>query len=157
MPPSPEPARLASSLAKFSLVGVANTAVDYGLFAWLTLGAGWTAPWAHGTSVAAATLNSYLWNRNWTFRGSGGRAGVGQMVRFVTVNLASFGISLAALVALQAAGLPPLAAKAGAMLVTLVVNFAGNRWWVFPQRAEVLPAAPPGTPGQNTGGGSSSR
>ncbi|MDI3316598.1 MAG: glycosyltransferase [Bacillota bacterium] len=88
--------------ARFTVVGVGNTLVDFLLFNLLLHTAmllGWggsrpgsvPAPLAAGlnaVSFGVALLNSYLWNRSWTWRGS--RA---SFPRFVLVSLASAGAS----------------------------------------------------------------
>lgn len=153
MPPSPKPMSpkpvSASVLAKFSFTGLLNTAVDFAVFAALT-SLDWSPATSHTASTALATLNSFVLNRNWTFRNTRRQSDLVRLSKFVTLNLVSYGLSLGVLLAAGAQGLPPLAAKAGALIVTMTVNFAGNRWWVFPPAEEVLQAAPPGTQTQST-------
>lgn len=146
---SPRKPVSASVLAKFSFTGLLNTAVDFGVFAALTW-LGWSPAAAHTASTALATLNSFVLNRNWTFRNSRSQSDLVRLSKFVTLNLVSYGLSLGVLLAAGAQGLTPLAAKAGALVITMTVNFAGNRWWVFPPDQEGLQAAPPGTQTQST-------
>jgi putative flippase GtrA len=52
---------------KYSLTGVMNTAVDFGVFALLTwLGLGMYI--SQVISYSAGILNSYIVNRSWTFK-----------------------------------------------------------------------------------------
>jgi putative flippase GtrA len=148
MPPSTKPVS-ASVLAKFSFTGLLNTAVDFGVFAALTW-ANWSPAIAHTASTTLATLNSFVLNRNWTFRNTRHQSDLVRLAKFVTLNLVSYGLSLAVLLAAGAQGLSPLVAKAGALVVTMTVNFAGNRWWVFPPAEEGPPGAQPGAQIQNT-------
>lgn len=152
----PNPPVSATVLAKFSAVGVLNTALDYGLFALLTW-MGWNPAAAHTTSTVVATVNSYLWNHHWTFQVRG--SDQWRPIKFVALNLASYGLSLAVLLAASALGAPVLVAKAGALGVTLVVNFLGNRWWVFPPSPlpKDLQGARLDSPERNTTADSSSR
>lgn len=145
-----------SVVAKFSFIGLLNTAVDVAVFAALIWG-GWSPATAHTASTALATLNSFVWNRNWTFRHARRQSDFVRLVKFVTLNLVSYGLSLGVLVAASAQGLPPLIAKAASLVVTIMANFAGNRWWVFPPGKEGLRAAQPGAQTQSTEGDSLSR
>lgn len=155
--PAPDPRAEGRTAFRFSVVGVLNTAVDYGVFALLsTLGA-WPPAGAHTASVAAATVHSYLWNRNWTFRArtAGAAAEAARVLRFVVLNLASFGASLGAVVFLTSGVLwHPLAAKGLAIVVSMTVNYLGNRFWVFRGAGPVPPRGSPGTPGPGTADGS---
>ena len=117
-------------LRRFCLVGGLNTLVDGGVFALLNLaGLSW-AP-AHTVSYSAGVVNSFVWNRFWTFERRGRPAGP-EMLRFVLLNLLSWGLALGTIAVLtQAWAWPVLAAKVGAIAVSLLVNFAGSRLWVF--------------------------
>lgn len=139
----------ASVLAKFSFTGILNTAVDFAVFAALTW-LDWSPATAHTASTALATLNSFVLNRNWTFRNTRRQSDLVRLSKFIALNLVSYGLSLGVLLAAGAQGFTPLAAKAGALMITMTVNFAGNRWWVFPPAQEGLQAAPPGTQTQST-------
>ncbi len=57
--------------AKFVLVGILNTVLDIGLYLVLTRWIGVFARWrvvAKGISYGAGVLNSFCWNRSWTFK-----------------------------------------------------------------------------------------
>lgn len=123
---------------RFNAVGVFNTAVDFAVFAML-------AAWGASPMVAqfagygCGMLNSYYWNRNWTFRGasseaqSGGSTGdPATFVRFLAFNTATMALSLILMDALTGRfGWSAFAAKVVVTGFTVVVNFAGNRLWVF--------------------------
>ena len=126
----------ADSLAaacRFGLVGLLNTGVDALVFFLLTE-AGLSALPAHVCSYIAGLTNSFFWNKFWTFRRPGSFS-VGETVRFIVVNLAALSAAGAVLLAgRDLLGWPPLLAKAAALPFSLIVNFLGNRLWVFPAR-----------------------
>ena len=117
-------------LVKFGVVGVLNTAVDYAVF---TL-AGLLSPniyLAQSAGYCCGVLNSYCWNRRWTFR-SEGRFLSAELVKFIIVNLATYLASLGALWLLaDYLGINKYLAKLLLIGVTLVINFALSRLWVF--------------------------
>jgi putative flippase GtrA len=118
-------------MAKFAFVGVMNTGVDFAIFAALVYGLRSPTVWAQTVSYLCAFLNSYVWNRSWTFRSSG-RIDARELVRFGAVNAMSFLLTTAALLAMQKGwGWNPLAAKAASVAVSLAVNYTGSRLWVF--------------------------
>ncbi|MCS7243035.1 MAG: GtrA family protein [Candidatus Caldatribacterium sp.] len=121
-------------LGKFTIVGVANTLIDFGVFMVLHGRMGLSYPVSQVVSYSCGMTNSYLWNKFWTFR-SKKRVNLGEVARFILVNLASLGVALAVL-ALFRGGKQWGAAesKALATLGSLFVNFLGNRFWVFRER-----------------------
>ena len=93
---------------KFATVGAMNTAIDWSLAFLLTyytplpriMGAGFVnltgapvrpeaaAVWLTKViSSGTATINSFIWNRRWTFRIRDKQARVRQFAKFVTVNV----------------------------------------------------------------------
>lgn len=60
-------------LAKFGLVGVLNTAIDFGILNFLSVYTGATAGAAlipiKVASFSVALVNSYFWNKGWVFEG----------------------------------------------------------------------------------------
>lgn len=118
-------------MAKFALVGGLNTGVDFAVFVLLVYAFAMPPAGAQPISYACGVLNSYWWNRKWTFRSSS-RAHAAEMVRFAAVNGLSFLAASAVLVGLgQGAGWSPLTAKLASIAASLAVNYAGSRWWVF--------------------------
>ena len=114
---------------KFAFVGLLNTGIDVAIFFLLTRsGIPYVA--AQIVSYSCGAANSYLLNKFWTFRSSG--LSYAEIVRFTTVNLISLGISVIVLSLLHGmAGLDLAAAKGGATVCALAVNFLGNKLWVF--------------------------
>jgi len=62
------PEATAKEVGKFGIVGVINTAVDLGIFNLLKFLFGLSVIISNVVSVSAAIVNSYIWNKNWTFR-----------------------------------------------------------------------------------------
>lgn len=123
-------------LLKFALVGGVNTGIDFLLFTLLTVW-GWGYLPAQCVSFTCAVLNSYLLNRSWTFRDSAG-SGRFTFYKFVLLNILIL-LLTSGLIALlhQGIGWPVLVSKFIATAVGVLVNFTGNRVWVFRQNQNV--------------------
>lgn len=119
-----------AQFVKFNLVGLLNTALDYALFS-LQVWLGVPYLLAQCVSYMAGVANSYYLNKIWTF-GSREAASSGQAARFLVVNAVTLGLSLLLLyVAKDRLGMNEFLAKAAVTIVTMLVNFAGNKLWVF--------------------------
>jgi dolichol-phosphate mannosyltransferase len=82
-------------------------------------------------AFAVAVLNNFWWNRHWTFRARGGRAGF-QAARFFAVSVGAFLFAAAVLELLvSAAGVSELPAQAMAIIAATPLNFIGNKMWSF--------------------------
>lgn len=125
-------------LLRFNLVGLLNTAVDFGLFFILDrLGMPYLL--AQSCSYGCGIANSYLCNKHWTF-GLGGIKAM-ELLRFALVNLVVLGISVLLIYLFHSfLHFSLLAAKAAATMVTMLVNFSASRIWVF--RREPTPDSP---------------
>ena len=116
---------------KFAAVGVLNTLVDLGLFTLFAQVLGWDRYLSNLLSYGAGMLNSYIWNRSWTFRSRAGFFSPA-LVKFLTVNLSMLALSTAILyLGAGVLGLPQLLVKLGSTGVTMVCGFLLNRLWVF--------------------------
>ncbi|HHY11314.1 MAG TPA: GtrA family protein [Firmicutes bacterium] len=117
--------------ARFSMTGVTNTVVDFGVFFVLAHLVGVSVYVSQFIAYSTATVNSYFINRNWTFRQKGRFTG-GEFARFVIVNTCSLGLSLLCLRFFYGyLHLPKMIAKAVTACFTLPVNYFGSRLWVF--------------------------
>ena len=145
-------------MAKFAIVGVLNTLVDFAVFQTLNL----TLGWVYAAQVLGYTFgvtNSYLWNSNWTFREQRTRSWK-EVALFLLVNLASLGVSLGMMWLLRevfgvtnawAAQWMPKAisgfvkgdtiAKLIATVFAIAVNYLGNRLFVFRKKTDAAEAA----------------
>lgn len=121
-------------LGKFGVVGVANTLIDFGVFMLLHGRIGLAYPVSQVISYSCGMTNSYLWNKFWTFK-SQRPIHLFEVVRFVLVNLTSLGVALVLLALLrERRGWGAAESKALATLGSLLVNFLGNKLWVFRER-----------------------
>lgn len=120
-------------LLKFIVVGVANTAIDFSVYFFLTRYWPFFATnylFAHFCAFLLATGNSFFFNRNWTFRSRHPRP-LRQYCGFVLLQTFNLGLSsLLILLVIQAGG-HDLSAKIAASLVILLVNFCLSRYLVF--------------------------
>jgi len=135
-------------LVKFAIVGVLNTLVDFAVFQTLNLLLGWVYA-AQVFGYTCGIVNSYLWNSSWTFREQRTRS-LREMLLFLAVNLVSLGVSLGVMwLCREAFGLTNEWAaswmpdalsgfvkgdtidKLIATFVAIIVNFGGNRLFVF--------------------------
>jgi len=82
-------------------------------------------------AFVVAVLNNFWWNRRWTFRARGGRAGF-QAARFFTVSVAAFVFAAAVLELLvSVVGVAELPAQAISIIAATPLNFIGNKMWSF--------------------------
>lgn len=83
--------------AKFALVGVLNTLIDLGLLNILMLFFGITSGYWFAVFKAitftAATVNSYFWNKYWTFEKTG-QVKIGEFMQFFVVGGIGLGINV---------------------------------------------------------------
>ncbi|NLJ49066.1 MAG: GtrA family protein [Candidatus Atribacteria bacterium] len=117
---------------KFGLVGILNTAVDFGIFTFLNylLGEQYYRI-SQIISYSCAVLNSYYFNKSWTFQ-AGRRFNLIEMFKFLTINLISLGVSLFFLTLFhEKYQIGILLSKVGATFFSVLINFIGNKFWVF--------------------------
>ncbi len=116
---------------KFGLVGLANTAVDYGAFMALAGLAELPRELAQVVSYSLGVANSYALNSLFTFKKSR-LFDPARALRFGAVNVLSLGASL--LVLSLAASWPLTLAKLAAVAASICLNYLGSRFWVFKDR-----------------------
>ena len=145
-------------MAKFAIVGVLNTLVDFAVFQTLNLTLGWVYA-AQVLGYTAGIINSYLWNSNWTFREQRTRS-LRELVLFLLVNIASLGVSLGMIWLLKdgfgitnewvASWMPKAISgfikgdtvcKLIATVFAIAVNYLGNRLFVFKKQATIEPTS----------------
>ena len=119
----------ARQFVKFVLVGLTTTAINFAVYVVLLL-AGVYYLTAAVAAFSVATLNSYTWNRIWTFRA--GRHHVGKLAKFTMVQLAGLSLNLLGLwLLVEYAGLHEFPAQVLANGAVVVSNFIGNKFWTF--------------------------
>jgi len=135
---------LLHEMTKFGIVGMFNTALDFGLANLLHLGLHWHALAAKTVSVAVAATSSYFMNRHWTFRH---RARTGlrrEYTLFFLLNGVGLLIADACIVIVQD-GLHKTGAlwfniaQVAGLILGMVFRFTSYKRWVFvkPEEAAV--------------------
>ncbi|MGE6632286.1 GtrA family protein [Bacillus sp. NPDC077027] len=118
-----------NTFLRFCTVGVGNTLIDFGIFFILTA---CFVPYlvAQCFSYSAGMLNSYIWNRRWTFDVQK-KADKWELMKFITVNLIASLFTFFVLYVSQKSGVSLFVSKVMATIIGLAVNFIGSRLWVF--------------------------
>lgn len=135
---------------KFGTVGVSSSFIDLGILNVLIflsgIASGAWFPIFKGTSFVIALINSYFWNRNWTFK-SQDNANVMEFGKFFTISAVGFGInvSIASFIVnfLDPFGgmSPQLWANVGAISATsisLIWNFLCYKFVVFRKNKKIV-------------------
>jgi putative flippase GtrA len=115
---------------KFGAVGIANTALDVGIFSVLTLAVGLQAPAANVVSYSAGIALSFALNRVWTFRDRNRQRPWSRLALFATGNLVGLALSTAVVASLVRAW-GPLSAKAVSVGITFAWNYIFANFIVF--------------------------
>lgn len=122
---------LSIQFIKFGLVGCMNTLVD--LIVFTLLNAIFQIYYlAKIVSYTCGVLNSYFFNTRWTFRQEHKKS-AGEFLLFVVINLISLGVSLGMLYICRNVFKIRIdfLSNVIATVVSLVVNFLGNKLVVF--------------------------
>jgi putative flippase GtrA len=86
-------------LAKFGLIGVSNTVIDLGLYTFLIYlsgsASGISITLFKTLSVAIAIINSYIWNKYWSFQKKEMRDVSKEFTHFVSVSLVGLVLNVA--------------------------------------------------------------
>lgn len=127
-------------VAKFALVGVSNTAIDFGVLNFLILQTNYTQGTGIGLinapSFLLAIINSYFWNRRWVF----GDSKQGNFFVFAIITIIGLAINTSVIVGITTFitplfGVSPTIwaniAKVFATAFSMVWNFAGYKLIVF--------------------------
>ena len=119
-------------IAKFMTVGVLNTAIDAGTYLVLTrwLGFGPALILAKGIAYAVGMLNSFFWNRSWTFGARGNIWRAAGLFTLTHVFALAINAGTMALV-LDVMQLPEITALGAATAASFVWNFVLNKLAVF--------------------------
>lgn len=129
--------------AKFGLIGILNTLLDFGILNFLSyltkVYSGSTLLLLNVFAFLAANVNSYFWNKSWTFS-SRSRNAAAEFGKFLIVSIIGFGINSLILWVLTSlmhpvAGISPQLWENIAKLVATVIytiwNFIGYKLIVF--------------------------
>jgi putative flippase GtrA len=130
--------REAGRFARFLIVGVTGTMLDFVLLSLLKLWGGLPTVVANTFSYSAGIVNNFTLNRLWTFKDSTNPNVLGQFAQYFTINIGGLLLNnfliwffepvFASLFNDDYAYLP---AKAVASLVAVIFNFVANRYVTF--------------------------
>lgn len=124
-----------TQIAKFMTVGVLNTVIDAATYFALTrwLGFGSALVLAKGIAYVIGMVNSFFWNRSWTF---GNKGNIWRAAGFFTLtHVVALAINAGTMaLALNWLGLPEFIALGAATSASFVWNFVLNKLVVFRER-----------------------
>ncbi|MFB5190720.1 GtrA family protein [Alicyclobacillus fastidiosus] len=124
----------AVQLLKFGAVGASNTVVDLLLFILFYNGLHFNYLLAHVISYSCGTVNSFVWNRYFTFERRSRLRGR-ELYRFILLNVCSFLLSLAFIYGFShLLKLPVIVSKVSSIILTVLVNYVGSKYWCFVER-----------------------
>lgn len=122
---------------KFAIVGFINTGLDFLVYFLLTrLWDFWMVHylWANLISFSVAITNSYILNRNWTFRHKGGGVAL-QYIKYFLVTLIGLCFNEGILfLFVQVFHFYDLLAKVFAVSVVMLWNFGVYKFWIFREK-----------------------
>lgn len=141
-----------TQIAKFGVSGVLNTMVDAGILMFLSfffsqnlgiaadkvvfLGVAYYSLYK-AFSFIIANINSYIWNRYWTFSQAGTEQAGRQFMQFFVVSIIGFLINVIAassvfkFLILGTSDQRQLLGAIAGTLIGLIWNFVGYKFWVF--------------------------
>ena len=133
-----------SVLARFALVSLVGTALDFAVLWLLVAHAGWAPLPAKLISTEATIINTFIWNNIWTFRGRAAGPFARRFLSFNATYAGSLALSLTIVGVLVAAFGPRYYLLYNA--VTLPLNFAWNYLWstrvIWRDRRAKAPSTP---------------
>ncbi|MBU1136839.1 GtrA family protein [Patescibacteria group bacterium] len=132
-----------AQIFKFVVIGVFNTAIDFGVLNLLmyltgTYSGSGIIP-LNVISFSIAVTNSYFWNKRWTFRSEESASGK-EFIQFVVVSLIGVALNTSVIFAITTFVSPVFGvgkelwanlAKVAATGLSLVWNFIGYKFIVF--------------------------
>lgn len=123
------------SFSRFSVVGLINTFIDFGIFVFLFYVAGFSGVSAHICAFFVALSNSFVFNALWTFKNLKRDQLIKQVSAFIIVGLIGLALSTP-VVKYLSFWIHPLLAKVAAMFVSFTWNYIGS--WIFVFKDEPL-------------------
>lgn len=137
---------LLRQVSKFVVVGFINTGIDFGVLNLLMFLTGiYSGRWIialNSISFAVAVINSYLWNKYWTFKKEGSETGqiAKEFSQFLVVSIVGISLNSGIVYGISTFipalfGLSPALwvnfAKVLATAVSMAWNFTGYKFVVF--------------------------
>ncbi len=116
---------------KFGIVGASSTIIDWGIYLLLTRIFGLFYLMAKILSFGVAVLNSYIWNRRWTFRSNDPRK-LKQFIKFLTISMVGLVLnSTIMFIAVSKIKLHDIYGLVLATAIVLIWNFLANKYYTF--------------------------
>jgi putative flippase GtrA len=126
-----------TQLIKFALVGVMNTLISLGIIYLLMNLFHMDYRVSNVIGYLAGLINSFIWNRNWTFKSQGHP--VKEITLFILVFGISYGLQFLFLNFLvQIIELNPNLAQPTAMIVYTLINFILNKTITFQNKEKTV-------------------
>ncbi|GIM29250.1 cell wall teichoic acid glycosylation protein GtcA [Clostridium polyendosporum] len=120
-------------ISRFSVVGMANTFVDFLMFTIFhgLVGLSYITSQVIGYSFGIA--NSFILNRKWTFEDkNSNKKTFHELVQFIVVNLISLSITIISINFLvKGLNLNVYVSKVIATIISQITNFLAYKFWVF--------------------------
>lgn len=114
---------------RFIFVGGINTSVGYGIYA-LCLFGGIHYAIAQSISTVVGVMNSYLWNKFFTFKQP--RKSISEFAKFVSVYAASYILTLLLLwIFIDILGINDYFSGAAGLVITTVISYVGHKRFSF--------------------------
>ncbi len=117
-------------LLKFNIIGLMNTAIDFLVFSILTGLFILPLILAQVLSYSCGIINSYVWNRYWTFKAKGKR-NTKEFTKFFAINLVMLIISTVMIYHLVEVVTNVYVAKLLVITVVMILNFFAQRIIIF--------------------------
>ena len=116
---------------KFGLVGASSTIIDWGIYLVLTRFLGIYYIMAKILSFSIAVINSYIWNRRWTFRSNNPQK-LREFIKFLII--AFVGVVLNSMIMYIVVDFVHLSDLYGLVFASGIVmfwNFLANKYYTF--------------------------
>jgi len=121
---------------KFGITGALNTAIDLAVYALCLEVFKWDIKIAEPAGQCVAIVNSYIINKNWTFQRHPDRL-IDEMLKFLLVNGGSVALNVLGVYILHdILGVGEYYCKIPVALVTIAINYFGNKLFVFRETKE---------------------
>jgi putative flippase GtrA len=126
-------ARLIKQAIKYGIVGAGNTLLSLCVIWVMMKVLGYSAVASNITGYAAGILNSFVWNKRWTFKSSDTWAG--SAIRFGLVFGICYALQLGLLLYLDRhLSLDPYYNQVIAMIFYTAINFLMNKYFTFKEQ-----------------------
>lgn len=123
---------------KFGLVGLSSFIIDAGVYFVATRYLGVFYVFAKSISFLVAVINSYIWNRRWTFRSENAQKAQ-EFVKFLVVAGIGFGLNVSIMfIAVSKMHLLDLYGLILATIIVTIWNFTINKLWVFKKSEPII-------------------